>query len=96
MTSHRWDRMMNSSDGMAYGGLWLMLVFFLIFAVLLGVAAYLVLRTISQQQPPATAATVAPDAPSPREVLDLRLARGEISPEEYRAVRPLLDPVSTT
>jgi uncharacterized membrane protein len=43
------------------------------------------------QQPPATGRMVEPPAPSPREILDLRLARGEISPEEYSTARPLLD-----
>jgi putative membrane protein len=88
--------MMNGSDGMAYGGFWLMLVFALIFAVLIGVAVYVVLRTVNQQQTATSAGTVEPHVPSPLEVLDLRLARGEISPEEYGTIRPLLDPVSTT
>lgn len=36
-------------------------------------------------------ATVPPAAPQARVVLDARLARGEVSPEEYRGLRELLD-----
>lgn len=32
-----------------------------------------------------------PGPPSPRDVLDQRLARGEIGPDEYRRLRDLLD-----
>jgi hypothetical protein len=42
-------------------------------------------------QPSAPGRKVEPTAPSPREVLDLRLARGDIGPEEYSTARPLLD-----
>lgn len=82
--------MMNGSGGMTYGGFWLMFLVGLFLVVLLGVAIYVALRAVN---PPPTAAgrTVEPPTPSPREVLDLRLARGEISPEEYSTARPLLD-----
>ena len=83
--------MMDGSDGMSYAGFWLMLLVAVIFLVLLGALVYVALRA-ANPQPPASARTVGPVVPSPREVLDLRLARGEISPEEYSTARPLLDP----
>jgi len=83
--------MMNGSDGMTYGGFWLMLLFGLLLVVLLGVAIYLALRA-ANPRPLASGGPVERAAPSPREVLDLRLPRGEISPEEYSTARPLLDP----
>jgi len=82
--------MMNGSGGMSYGGFWLMLLVGVFLVALLGVAIYVALRAVNPQ-PPTPGRTAEPAAPSPREVLDLRLARGEISPEEYGAVRPLLD-----
>jgi putative membrane protein len=90
MISDRWDRMMNGSNGMTYGGFWLMLLFGLLLLVLLGVAIYFVLRA-ANPRPVASGGPVERAALSPREVLDLRLARGEISPEEYSVARPLLD-----
>ncbi len=81
---------MNGSDGMTYGGFWLMLLVGLFLVVLLGVAIYVALRAVNPQPPP-SGRMVEPAALSPREVLDLRLARGEISPEDYSAARPLLD-----
>ncbi len=88
MTSDRWDRMMNGSGTMTYGGFWMMLLVALLVALLLGAAIYVALKGAGGR----SVAPVAPPAPSPREVLDLRLARGEISAEDYRAARPLLDP----
>jgi uncharacterized membrane protein len=79
--------MMNGSGTMTYGGLWMMLLIALVVAVLLGAAIYVALRAVNAQ--PQISAQ--PGAPSAREVLDLRLARGEISPEEYTAARPLLE-----
>jgi uncharacterized membrane protein len=90
MVSDRWDRMMNGSNGMTYGGFWLMLLFGLLLVVVLGVAIYLVLRA-ANPHPLAAGGPVERAAPSPREVLDLRLARGEINPEDYSVARPLLD-----
>jgi uncharacterized membrane protein len=90
MASDRWDRMMNGSGGMSYGGFWLMVLIGIFLVALLGVAIYVALRAINPQ-PSASGHRVEPTAPSPREVLDLRLARGEISPEEYNTARPLLD-----
>jgi uncharacterized membrane protein len=90
MISDRWDRMMNGSGGMTYGGFWLMLLFALVVVVLVGVAIYVALKAVNPEVP-APSRTVQASVPSPREVLDLRLARGEISPEEYTAARPLLD-----
>ena len=82
--------MMGGSGGMTYGGFWLMLLVGIFLVVLLGVAIYVALRAVNLQSS-APARTGEPAAPSPREVLDLRLARGEISPEEYSTARPLLD-----
>jgi putative membrane protein len=81
--------MMNGSGGMTYGGFWLMLVVGVFLVVLLGLAIYVALRAVNPQS--STTGRTVPAAPSPREVLDLRLARGEISPEEYSTARPLLD-----
>jgi putative membrane protein len=91
MASDRWDHMMNGSGGMTYGGFWLMLLIGIFLVALLGVAIYVALRAVNSQSS-AAGRTVGPATPSPREVLDLRLARGEISPEEYSIARPLLDP----
>jgi len=90
MASDRWDRMMNGSGGMTYGGVWLMFLLGLFLVVLLGAAFYVALRAVTAP-PSASGRTVEPLAPSPREVLDLRLAHGEISAEEYSTARPLLD-----
>ncbi len=81
--------MMNGSGGMTYGGFWLMSIVGLLLIVLLGVGIYVVLKAV-KPQPPASERMVSA-ASTPREVLDLRLARGEISPEEYSTARPLLD-----
>jgi uncharacterized membrane protein len=82
--------MMSGSGGMAYGGIWLMFLVGLVLVVLLGVAVFLALRAGNfQPSPPARMAE--PTAQSARDVLDLRLARGEITPEEYSNARPLLD-----
>lgn len=78
---------MNGSGTMTYSGLWTMLLVGLLLAVLVGAALYVALRAVNA----APQVSAQPAAPSPREVLDLRLARGEISPEEYAAARPLLD-----
>ena len=79
--------MMNGSGTMTYGGVWVMLLIAVILAVLVGVAVYVALRAVNPQPQ----VSVNPAAPSPRELLDQRLARGEISPEEYTARRPLLE-----
>jgi uncharacterized membrane protein len=81
---------MSGSGGLGYGGLWLMFLVGFLLVVLVGVAIYVALRAVDAR-PQAAGRTVEPRGPSPREVLDLRLAHGEISPEEYRSARPLLD-----
>ena len=54
--------------------------------VALAVQALLTDRRTDRNAPCAPAAQ-----PQPRDLLDSRLARGEIDPEEYRRVRELLD-----
>ncbi len=65
----------------------------------LAIGAYLVVHATrpTSAAPPATPGPVAPPpvggaaSDDPRRVLDLRLARGEVSPEEYQAVRSVLE-----
>ena len=83
--------MMSGSDGMTFGGFWLMFLVGILLVALLGVVLYVAVRA-GNPPAPSSARMGEPEAPSPREVLDLRLARGEVSPEEYSAARPLLDP----
>ena len=80
--------MMNGSNGMTNGGFWLMLLVGLFLVALLGLAIYLALRV---KPAPPSGGPVESAAPSPRDILDLRLARGDISPEDYSTARPLLD-----
>lgn len=86
------DRMMNGSYGSGmYGGAWMMLVVgFLLLAVVV-TTIVLVARLAGPQQSPPPGATAAPSVGSPRDILDQRLARGEITPEDYRATRALLE-----
>jgi putative membrane protein len=91
MAIHDWDpgRMMNgSSDGGMYGGAWMMLVLGLILLAVLATTILVAFRATGTQRPgPATG----PDhAASVRDVLDQRLARGEITLDEYRSTRTLL------
>lgn len=91
-----WDpgRMMDGSysngTGMMNGGGWVMALIALLLLVLVGVAIFIAskatfgLASGVRGVPPVTG--------SPRDILDLRLARGEISPEEYGTTRTLLDP----
>ena len=83
------DRMMDGSyGGGMYGGAWLMLVVGLLVLVVVVTTILLATRLLTTQQPgPAPTAAVG----SPRDLLDQRLARGEITPEEYRATRSLLE-----
>ncbi len=90
-----WDpgRMMNGSygngTGMMNGGGWLILLIGLLLLVLVGATIFLALRATGSSP---TGRGASPVTGSPRDVLDLRLARGEISPEEYGTTRTLLDP----
>ena len=87
------DRMMDGSygDGMMDGG-WgfaMMAILGLLLVVMVGITAYLALRTTGPRQPaPGPGAEGTPA--TPRDVLDLRLARGEISQEEYSSTRTIL------
>jgi uncharacterized membrane protein len=68
----------------------MMVLFWHVVAVLVVVTAVLAWRMVGP--PPRDDATDAePAVGSPRWMLDQRLARGEIKPGEYRAIRLLLD-----
>ena len=88
------DRMMDGSygDGMMDGswGFWMMALLGVLLVVIIGVTAVLALRAAGGQSS-ATAHGVATPPSSPREVLDQRLARGEISQTEYGSTRALFD-----
>ncbi len=89
-TEDGWDPndMMNGSYG---GGFWMMAILGLLLVALLGTTIYLVLRgTGLGRTDMGLSAHTSPG--SPRDVLDQRLARGEISPEEYSSIRTLLGP----
>ena len=84
-------------DGMmSSGAAWFtMLLGFLVLLALIGFTIYWVARATTPR-PTAfrDASFPSPRSPSgatPRDVLDLRLASGEITPEEYGATRELLD-----
>ena len=70
------------------GSWFTMLVGFLLFLGLVWVAIYWIARATST---PATRPLAGPVAQVPRDVLDLRLARGEITFDEYGATTRLLD-----
>jgi len=82
-------RMMNGSygEGMTSGGVWMMTIFGLLFLVFVGTTIVWAIRAAGSD---ATHTGVDPTRGSPRDVLDLRLARGEISPDEYGTTRTLL------
>lgn len=82
------DDMMNGSYA---GGMWMMAISGLVLLALLGAMLFLMLREASPRHTTA-GLTGGPAAASPRELLDQRLARGEISSEEYSNTRTLLDP----
>jgi uncharacterized membrane protein len=85
------DRMMNGSygGGMMGGGVWMMAMFGLLLLVLTGIVIFWAIKTVGS--PPNDVRPAAgPASGSPRDVLDLRLARGEISAEEYGTTRTLL------
>lgn len=89
-----WDpgTMMNGyrGDNMMDGGGWFMMIFGLILLVLTVAAVVWAFRA-SGSHPTDTSRGVGPVSGSARDVLDQRLARGEISPEDYSASRTLLD-----
>ncbi|MCW2761599.1 MAG: hypothetical protein JWR85_1800 [Marmoricola sp.] len=84
------DGMMDGSYGggmMGNGGVWIMLIFGLLLVVLVGIAAF---WAIAPTRTPTSTGPGVGQAGSARDVLDLRLARGEISSEEYNSTRTLL------
>lgn len=85
------DRMMDGSYGgmMGGGGSWMMLLLGLLLLGLVAATAFWAAKAWGT--PPSTSTPDdRPRSLSPREVLDLRLARGEISPEEYESIRTRL------
>ena len=86
------DRMMDGSYGggmMDGGGMWMMVLFGLVLVVLVGTAALWAFKAAGSRASD-NGTVVGPVSESARDVLDLRLARGEISPEEYDTTRTLL------
>jgi uncharacterized membrane protein len=85
------DRMMDGSYGggmMGGGGVWMMLILGLLLMILIGIVAF---WAIKAPRTPTAAGRDAGQAGSARDVLDLRLARGEIDSEQYTSTRTLLD-----
>ena len=75
--------MMNWYDGhMTVGGWWMMTVVIVLLVALLAATITLVVRAGRRPSEQPT---------SPQALLDVRLARGEIDLEEYRARRDLLE-----
>ena len=101
LTRDQWDpdRMMdgwNDGDMMDGSGVWVMVLVTVLLVALLATVLVLVVRASSASPPPTahTTPAVPPTGPSPpmapltaREVLDLRLARGEITRAEYAEMR---------
>jgi uncharacterized membrane protein len=78
------------------GGWFTMLLGLLVLLAVIGFTIYWVARvtgprTTTAPSGPVPSAPRSPTAPSPRSVLDLRLARGEITAQEYGATTRLLD-----
>ena len=92
----RWDpdRMMDGSygsyGGMMGGGAWMMLLVVMLLVGLVAAAVIVAVRASDARSSSGTHDDRS-RAPSPREELDLRLARGEVSPEDYETIRALLD-----
>jgi putative membrane protein len=82
------DGMMN---GAGYGGLWVMLLLMVLLVLALALTIFLALRVSGPRQSDSPRSQ-GPAPGSARDVLDQRLARGEITEEEYRATRSLLGP----
>lgn len=93
MWNDDWDSngMMNGST---YGGAWMMVLLSLILVAGLALTVVLAMRMAGPRhfEQRDTGRRIDPVAGSPRDALDQRLARGEISEEEYRAARSLLGP----
>ena len=83
----------NRGGMMDDGGGWvLMILGFVLVLALIGLAIFWVARATGTPMTTSPAPSPPPaPGPSPRDVLDLRLARGEITPEDYSTTRPLLD-----
>ncbi|MGA8987018.1 hypothetical protein [Aeromicrobium sp.] len=71
-------------------GMWIMMLFGLLLLVLVGLAILWTVKN-SMAHPTAAPGAVTQHGGSAREVLDLRLARGEVDAQEYESLRALLD-----
>lgn len=76
--------------GMGHGGAWMMVLVGLLLLLLVGATLVLSLRASGTRVSPG-ARRDDPVSGSARDVLDLRLARGEVSAEDYAATRTLLE-----
>ncbi|MGH3738323.1 MAG: SHOCT domain-containing protein [Micromonosporaceae bacterium] len=72
-----------------YGGFWMMLMP-LLWILLIGLAVWAVIRFTGSPTPGA------PRGESPQEILDRRLANGEIEPGQYDEARARLSRTGTT
>ena len=75
--------MMNGS-GIGFGGEWIMMI--IVWAGLIGLAVFAISRLVGRGARTTDARPAAPGDASTREILDRRLARGEIDPDTHRAV----------
>jgi uncharacterized membrane protein len=89
-----WDpgRMMDGSygNGMNGGGAWMMAIFGLLILALMGTTIFVALKAAGSHATNIGPRT-GPVGGSPRDVLDMRLAKGEVTPEEYGQTKTLLD-----
>ncbi|CAN5156883.1 hypothetical protein BH09ACT12_BH09ACT12_13850 [soil metagenome] len=81
-------------DMMGGGGGWMVgfavVTLVLLLIAVIGVAVSIYLHTSRTTSASRRSPGAVGSAPEPRDLLDARLARGEVTPEEYRTVRSLL------
>ena len=71
-------------NGYGMGGEWIVML--VVWAGLIGVIAFAITRLVGGTSTPGGDRITSPADPSPREILDRRLARGEIDTDTYTAV----------
>ena len=69
---------------------WMLVIFVVAFLVIVGLLVWAIVA-FSKATKAKTAAMAAANGPSAKEQLDQRLAKGDISPEDYEARKKLLD-----